>query len=1163
VPGSRQQRFEGGRARAQGQSRSRAQRRGRHEAQVDAAAAQQRLGGRDRQLGARRGLEERRLEHDGRPVARRRHHRRRRRGRAGRAAVPRPRTRARGGRSPRRTRRRRAPAARCEHRRRVRCEVGRTRRLGRHVAPADRQARARPSSRLAVAAKRDTQTGRPEANACTSSRPRSKVGTAAGSPRVARVGRLERRHDDLDRLPACAPSCCRQHGEPRRGVDAAGQHATQPQARRPRGGRATARSPGPCRIRTRRRRPPPAGRAAAPAATTPRQEFVFLQRVRRVLAAGPADLGAHPVEQFAGGRSVPRRRDRGRPAATTRPASRTRSSRCAGAANTTTGAVAATASPAARSSSLDLGRGSRVPTRRSRTPSVSGISRSPGPGSRGCTPASDSEQRMPEPRHWRRKLRSWPRLQDRRRTDHPAGARGSSCPSHRQFGRVAETADTAVARSDSAAKIGTMPVQSTVAPRSGGRDPSPTRCQRPNRGPRADARATGPGRRSGVVVPTSPRGLGAADCRIDLKLLRWRAAAAAMARSATARHTSLPFPPHAHPDLWAGTVQDGTARGFAVRLEEAIALAGRPVALPPQLPPPPAGARVTTGKELKKRKDVLIASAEARVRVTRKEGPAVRRPRRRPARQQLPALRGQRGSRHARRRSRRDRTSGRACSRRSSCNHSDSSRATQAPNWPSPGRLGRGPVGWPCLLVLRGDPRRPAVQLTIRIDHRLPGWRLRARFLGVPLAAIAHACTPVHEVVQNDAGGFVAFTLVRAATRLFVGDDEVATPGAACIGPIQHTFWLGTRGVAPPASASLDRLRRAWLAWPGSSAPLLVVIELLCVLGRWRCCAALAAAPAPGMARARCRAAAGDDGAGPRRTAATVPLEAPTTADPSPTIPRAPRTSRLCRDRPGPPAPRRRAGRALPGGRTRHAGVGRRRARPPLDRSGAPIAGSCRPPPKRCSRRSSGCATCTASWSRSAGTGTSNRAARRSNAGRDHRRAADAAARHRGAPRVGGPPAAARCRPSDVVHDTLLLRLCADAARRARRHQPVDQHRAVLPRRRAGRCRSNWRSSGATSRRRTGTRRRRRSRLHARRRGGEPPDPEPRRRAGAVAPAGPLDPRRAALAAGGAHCRDRAPVADDDASCTAAPPTEHEPAPAGHRYGGALLLEADAAIRAC
>lgn len=28
-----------------------------------------------------------------------------------------------------------------------------------------------------------------------------------------------------------------------------------------------------------------------------------------------------------------------------------------------------------------------------------------------------------------------------------------------------------------------------------------------------------------------------------------------------------------------------------------------------------------------------------------------------------------------------------------------------------------------------------------------------------------------------------------------------------------------------------------------------------------------------------------------------------------------------------------------------------------------------------------------------------------------------------------------------------------------------------------------------------------------------------------------------------------------------APPTEHEPAPAGHRYGGALLLEADAAVR--
>ena len=55
------------------------------------------------------------------------------------------------------------------------------------------------------------------------------------------------------------------------------------------------------------------------------------------------------------------------------------------------------------------------------------------------------------------------------------------------------------------------------------------------------------------------------------------------------------------------------------------------------------------------------------------------------------------------------------------------------------------------------------MQLTIRIDHRLPGWRLRARFLGLPLAAIAHECTPVHEVVHNDAGGLSTVIALAAS----------------------------------------------------------------------------------------------------------------------------------------------------------------------------------------------------------------------------------------------------------------------------------------------------------------------------------------------------------------------------------------------------------------
>ena len=72
------------------------------------------------------------------------------------------------------------------------------------------------------------------------------------------------------------------------------------------------------------------------------------------------------------------------------------------------------------------------------------------------------------------------------------------------------------------------------------------------------------------------------------------------------------------------------------------------------------------------------------------------------------------------------------------------------------------------------DPR--CLRLTIRVENRHAGWRLRARFLGIPAERIAHECTPVCEVVENDAGGFVAFTLVRACATLLVDGQPVAVP---------------------------------------------------------------------------------------------------------------------------------------------------------------------------------------------------------------------------------------------------------------------------------------------------------------------------------------------------------------------------------------------------
>lgn len=303
--------------------------------------------------------------------------------------------------------------------------------------------------------------------------------------------------------------------------------------------------------------------------------------------------------------------------------------------------------------------------------------------------------------------------------------------------------------------------------------------------------------------PTGPfalPGAGAADARIDLKLLQWRARSA-MQHSAAARAHLAPFAAEQHPDLWAGTVQDGVARGFAVRLEEAIALAGdeRPPApanasaAAPTAAEIAAGARVTTGKDLRKRKDVLIASGGARARFTRKEGllfvdraDAVHAKNclAFEARADVGTLDGFAGRADER-------------ARLFSAQFLQPQRLVESPaatELELAGRLGRGPIGWPCRLRLRGDPAHDALQLVVRIDHRLPGWRLRARFLGLPGDAIVHECTPVREVVQNDAGGFVAFTLVRAATELLVDDARVPTPGAACLGPIEHTFWLGRRG---------------------------------------------------------------------------------------------------------------------------------------------------------------------------------------------------------------------------------------------------------------------------------------------------------------------------------------------------------------------------------
>lgn len=296
-------------------------------------------------------------------------------------------------------------------------------------------------------------------------------------------------------------------------------------------------------------------------------------------------------------------------------------------------------------------------------------------------------------------------------------------------------------------------------------------------------------RSSREAGPWASPGSGSCDCRIGLKLLQWRANAACAASPAAAARLAA-FGRTEHPDLWAGTVQDGTARGFAVALEEAIALA--PASPPPPTAPTddPLHTQRTTGKDLRKRKDLLVKSGGSRVRFSRKEGllfvsreDGVHSANclRFEARRDLGTLDGFVGCETER-------------PRLYSAQFLQPREYVQAPGFTQlslRGRIGRGPIGWDCELTLTGVDSEPTVRLELRIDNRQPDWRLRARFLGLPSEAIVHECADVREVVQNDAGGFVALTLVRSCGVLLVDGAPVAVPGAQCLGVFEHRFRLG------------------------------------------------------------------------------------------------------------------------------------------------------------------------------------------------------------------------------------------------------------------------------------------------------------------------------------------------------------------------------------
>lgn len=299
-------------------------------------------------------------------------------------------------------------------------------------------------------------------------------------------------------------------------------------------------------------------------------------------------------------------------------------------------------------------------------------------------------------------------------------------------------------------------------------------------------------RASRSTTDCAPIGAGAADCRIDLKVAQWHAVRAAQRSEAAAAHLAV-YDRDGYPELWAGTVKDGVARGFHVRLEETCSLAG-PEGGPDgdEVPEAPASATEFTGKELRRKKDILVASATSRIRFSRRGGLLFVDRERDLNSANCLWFEARRDEGHL------DQFHGNDDERPRlfSAQFLKPTRLLQDKQFQQlelDGRLGRRGDGWPCRVVIVGSADAPGLRMTIELPQIQIGWRLRSRFLGVPADLVHHHCMPVREVVATEHGGFVADTLVRSCATLLVDGEPTAVPGAASPGAIRHTFSLGNR----------------------------------------------------------------------------------------------------------------------------------------------------------------------------------------------------------------------------------------------------------------------------------------------------------------------------------------------------------------------------------
>jgi len=290
----------------------------------------------------------------------------------------------------------------------------------------------------------------------------------------------------------------------------------------------------------------------------------------------------------------------------------------------------------------------------------------------------------------------------------------------------------------------------------------------------------------GEAGPYATPGAGSDDARVRLKLLVHRARQALSSRGTAAAEERLAGLDS--PDLWAGTVQDGTARGFMVALEEAISLCTEE-AVVADIADPEEDC-LTDPKQLRRKREMLIASAGTRLRFSRKKGIQVIDRRRDFNEENCIQFED-----------------------RSDCGDLDhfTPKDGQRPRIFLPGfltpvcliqdkkrdllelrgRLGRRADGFPCELTFEGRKDEGFLRMTLRVENRQLDHRLRIRFLGVQdQDMIGHEGTPGWEKVEHRGRVFLAATLLRACGRLRVGEEIVQVPEAQCLGWIEHRFKL-------------------------------------------------------------------------------------------------------------------------------------------------------------------------------------------------------------------------------------------------------------------------------------------------------------------------------------------------------------------------------------